>query len=340
MDDRSPAGRRIGIIRATMHESERAYVLGLLEAVLAEPPHPAEVLLTDAEGRRLPLDAWFARAQVAVSVRHEDDAELESARRDHVGGMYGMRYLVVDPRRLTRDAATDATTLRGELDLPEEGLAPASPFDHPGDVTVARHVVWVDDDDDGWEDGAPDDGWEDDGPPDGWADWDEDEEHEDDFALERDEPRAADPLEFEHGPHQLPLDHPEVRFGWRGRAIGLALLGAAATARRAFGDDRGEHRLSAGELEALAALVLGPKEDVSGEATDVRRLAIALGRSRDLVRMALHGLEHRELAARSTSTYEPETWRPTDAGREAIHAWLERVAPLVGSWPPPPAVEP
>jgi DNA-binding MarR family transcriptional regulator len=125
----------------------------------------------------------------------------------------------------------------------------------------------------------------------------------------------------------------EVDFGWRGRPIALAALGAAALARSAF-DPRRTGMLSPTEMRLLVYLALAARPDAgasSGEAIDP--LSVALVTDQHDVERAVASLLRHGLVV-GLAGPDDDRLAITPAGVARVEQWLGRIASLFGSWPP------
>jgi Clp amino terminal domain, pathogenicity island component len=125
----------------------------------------------------------------------------------------------------------------------------------------------------------------------------------------------------------------EVDFGWRGRSIALASLGAAVLGRSAFGFRR-TGGLAPIDMQLLAYLVLGERAVATAEPGEViESLAVALACDLEDIRVAVESLRREGLIAAPTNV-DTEDIVITPEGRARVEQWLRRTAPLFGGWPP------
>ena len=122
--------------------------------------------------------------------------------------------------------------------------------------------------------------------------------------------------------------------GWRGRPIGLAALGAAVLARRAF-DSARTAPLEPLEMQVLAYMTLelpDTEPSVPGDllATLIRALACDPG---DLYQ-AVDNLSDHQLVNYEDGPDGDQRISITAAGVSAVERWLANSAPLFGAWPP------
>ncbi len=130
-----------------------------------------------------------------------------------------------------------------------------------------------------------------------------------------------------------PLNQPEgeVDFGWRGRSIMLAALGAAVLARSAFSPDRTGTREPL-EMQLLAHLTLETGTELASQPGEgIESLSGALACDSDELRDFVRALIEERLVV-----YPEDDNRVaiTTEGVAQITDWLRRTASLFGGWPP------
>lgn len=330
-----------------MDPDDRAYVVGLAEEVFgAGVPGHRWPFLVDEEGGPLEVDAFWPDHGVAVAIVGDDAARWHFAPfalnlRDvrlllvHVGGLPtddGGR-LVRDPARVRSALITfgfpgsrrDFEDLVGETD----GAAAAGPVGGPAPSWSVGPVgggtgweTFVVSGDDGIMEG-----------PEAFEGWNPgaDEDEEPWLPDWRYEDHDGDPWDDDEDV-VLPEQDAVLELGWRSRPIALAALGAVVLARRVLDPGAlGETEPTA--LQVLAALGVPDEEDAAADRASPRGLAARLALSERVVRSVLDELVEGDLARR-TDDPEAAGFELTPAGRDAVRAWLERIAPAFAGWPP------
>jgi hypothetical protein len=248
-----------------------------------------------------PVDAWWPDLGLVVQVVLGDADEADAHRLGHVLTGYDVTLVLL--RRRQADAYPEGVRafVLGTLGSEEaRGWSAWGQAGWTAYLPAGGEESWEDED---WEIGEPfEEGEEEELPP---AD-------------------AANPRE------RLET------LGWRGRAIGLTVLGALALGRRALGAGRlGPERLRDEQLEVLLVLAVIDEDQRAGDGQETAQLAQVLDRSRPEVEEALAGLADGGLVVRGTHSLEDhEAWLLTRGGLDAVLFWLARVRPLVGDWPP------
>ena len=125
----------------------------------------------------------------------------------------------------------------------------------------------------------------------------------------------------------------EVDFGWRGRSIALAALGAAALARSAF-DPRRTGMLAPTEMQLLVYLALAARPDTGGSpGEDIDPLSVALVTDQHDAERAVATLLRHGLVV-GLEGVDDDRLAITPAGVARVEQWLGLTASLFGSWPP------
>jgi hypothetical protein len=287
----------------------RAYLLDLCDEALGEagerdaaPPW----LLSAADGEPVRVAAVYPTARVVLEL-WEAQEPLELDRRAAIVEAYGLAYVLLDEAAITREREADRDyvleQIAGARDLGWEQLTELNPW-RPGAVIGINVGVGVEEDWDGEEDDPFGEGF-------------------DENADEEDPPL------------------PNVALAWRGRAMALALLGAAALTRRAFASSMSGHEVSRRALQALLALAvahepasepaLEPQAPPEWSRPGLTRetLAHVIVADPDDVGEALTELSRRGLADEDFDG----AWTISEFGVTVVVDWLGRVSPLFEGWP-------
>jgi DNA-binding MarR family transcriptional regulator len=126
-----------------------------------------------------------------------------------------------------------------------------------------------------------------------------------------------------------------IELGWRARPVALAALGAAVLTRRAF-DHRSAGAFTPVEMQVLAHLAIGVSDasPTHQPGEDAASLAVALACDRPDLDEAIESLRRRGLIVSLIQYEHSERVAITPGGEAIIEAWLERIVPLFGRWPP------
>jgi DNA-binding MarR family transcriptional regulator len=124
-----------------------------------------------------------------------------------------------------------------------------------------------------------------------------------------------------------------VEFGWRGRGIALAALGAAVLGRSAFALTRSGGLIPI-EMQSLVYLALANEHSLpSAPGVELGSLARALVCDPEEVAIAVDSLVRRGLVA-YPELAEGERAVVTAAGVAKVDEWLSLVVSLFEGWPP------
>jgi ATP-dependent Clp protease ATP-binding subunit ClpC len=124
-----------------------------------------------------------------------------------------------------------------------------------------------------------------------------------------------------------------VDFGWRGRPIVLAALGAAALSRLAFHPSR-TGGMSPLEMQILASMALETGgEGVYPPGISLERLDVTLASELAELDDPIQSLVEQGLLVYGLDDSEDTRAALTQHGVAAVQAWLARLAPLFGGWP-------
>jgi len=124
-----------------------------------------------------------------------------------------------------------------------------------------------------------------------------------------------------------------VDFGWRGRPIVLAALGAAVLSRFAFHPDR-TGGLAELEMQVLAYLALEAADEQTGQlGVNVESVDVALACDADELDERIQTLVDRRLLAYNVDDPDESRIAITDAGVAAVQDWLRRATPMFPRWP-------
>lgn len=293
-----------------MDPGDRAYLLDLCDAAIGERgarDHIFDWLLDEAGEAPRAVDAWWPARRLAVLLEAEPTPDLQ--RRLKVLAAYEIETVLLRLDSFERDGAGALRRLaeHDERHVRSELLDPGSRFSQRlwfGPEIVGVNEAYHDDpaDLDDLDD-----------------DWDvaEDEAHFD--ALDEAEEPVA----------------PALDPGWRGGAMARAALGAAVLARRAFAVAVAGHGRTDVETQVLVWIALVPPGRPTDEGESDAGLRSALALDAWEVREALEGLARRGLVeADRGEPADPPTWSATDAGAEAVEAWVGRLGSVFAGWPP------
>jgi Clp amino terminal domain, pathogenicity island component len=124
----------------------------------------------------------------------------------------------------------------------------------------------------------------------------------------------------------------EVDFGWRGRSVALAALGAAALARSAF-EPRRTGMLAPIEMQLLVYLALAARPDAGGSpGEDIDPLSVALVTDQHDVERAVASLLRHGLVV-GLEGLDDDRLAITPEGMARVEQWLRRSVSLFAGWP-------